>query len=319
VRMLGLCLGVLSLLSVAVCAGEGAAEKPAASPAGEQPAAKPAAPPLPLHSLEGFSGVYLTETAYFANAPEGDAIAGKPCFAFSGVRIGRKDLQSLSMTVNLKNRVEFGYSLQRLSLGDLGHDVRPLGLDLDHHSSILHTAGLRVMLVREGEGGNPWVPAITAGVRFKKNATMDNINDDLAGVPRLLGYRNDQSVDYTLTASKTVVGVLPKPFIVSAGLRNTEAIHAGFVGFAKERHTVFECHGIFFLTDRLVLAAEYRQMPRELRPLGRLVRRPDDWWSLAFAYVINEHATATWGFAHLGSVLNHRQQCCPLVQFKWEF
>jgi len=224
------------------------------------------------------------------------------------------------MTVNLMNRVEFGYSFQRLGLGDWGHDIRKAtGLDLDHHSSLLHTVGARVMLVREGEGGNPWVPAITAGIRFKKNTTIGDINDDLAGVPRLLGYRNDHSVDYTLAASKTFVGVLPKPFILSVGLRSTEAIHAGFVGFARDRHTMFECHGIFFLTDHLVLAGEYRRMPKELAALGKLVREPDDWWSLAFAYVINEHATATWGFAHLGSVLNHNERCCPLVQLKWEF
>ncbi len=316
---LGVCLGVAALLSAMAFAGEAPVEKPAAPPE-EKPAAKPAAPPLPLHSIEGFSGVYLTETAYLANAPEGDSLLGKPCFAFSGVKIGKKDLQALTMTVNIGNRAEFGYSFQRLSLGDFGHDIRrATGLDLDHNSSLLHTIGMRVVLVREGEGGKPWIPAITAGIRFKKNTTIGDINDDLAGVPRLLGYKNDDSVDYTLVASKTIVGVLPKPFIVSVGLRNTEAIHGGFVGFAKERHTVFECHGIFFLTDRLVLAGEYRKMTNELKPLGRLVREPDDWWSLAFAYVINEHATATWGFARLGSVLNHNERCCPLVQLKWEF
>lgn len=306
---------VVVVVASLASAGETPAEKPP-----EAPAAKPPAPPLPLHSLEGFSGVYLTETAGFANLPDGDGWFGKPSFAFSAVKLGHKNLESLSVTTNFLKRIELGYSFQRLGLGDFPRNVRnATGLDANRHSMLLHTVGLRAMLVSEGEGGNPWVPAITAGIRYKSNTSIDAINSNLADVPKTLGFRHNAGTDFTLVASKTFAGILPKPFIISAGVRNTEAILGGFGGFGRDRHWVFEGNAIFFITGRLVFAAEYRQMPSELRTLGRLVRREDDWWSMAFAYVFNDHLTGTLGFAHLGRVLNHHEDVCPLAQLKWEF
>ena len=310
-KVAGVLLAAILTASLGV-GGEVVAEKPAAAP-----------PPLPLQTLEGFSGVFLTETAYFANLPEGDGFWGKPSMALSGVRIGRKNLESVAFTTNFFRRIEFGYSFQRLGLGDWPREVRQAtGIGIDH-SSLLHTVGLRAMVLREGEGDTTWVPAVTVGVRYKKNSTIEDINDDLVGIPRTLGYKDDDGIDYTLMASKTFVGVLPKPFILSAGLRSTEAIHAGFVGFSRERHTVFEGNAIFFLTDRLVLAGEYRQMPNELKSLtvggSKLIRRQDDWWSLALGYVFNSHLTGTLGFANLGRVLDREENICLLGQAKWEF
>lgn len=301
-------------LSLACLGGEA---PEAAEP--EKPAPKPAAPPLPLLSLEGFSGVYLTDTALLANAPAGDSPIGKPCFAFSAVKIGHKDLESFSATINVLKRIEFGYSFQRLGLGDFPHDVKKAtGISIAH-ASHLHTVGVRAMILRDGEGGHAWVPAVTIGARYKKNTRTDDINDDLGGVLKALGYKDDDTVEFTLMASKVFAGILPKPFILSAGFRNTDAIHGGFVGFSNNRHTLFEGNAIFFITDRLVLAGEYRQMPGDLKTLGKLVRKEDDWWSLAFAYVFNENLTGTLGFAHLGRVLNHKESFCPLAQLKWEF
>jgi len=302
-----------ALLASALLAAEAPAEKPP-----EKPAAKAAAPPLPLHTLEGPSGVYLTQTAYIANLPDDDSVMGKPAFAFSGVKIGRKDLESFTMSTNFAKRFELSYSFQRLGLGDFPRAVKnATGVQIDH-SSLLHTLGLRAMVIREGEG-MPGMPAVTIGVLGKKNTFVDEADDDLGGALKTLGYNEDAGVDFTMMASKTIVGVLPKPFIVSAGFRNTSAIHGGFVGFGNERHTVFEGNAIFFLTGRLVFAAEYRQMPNELKKLGKVVREEDDWWSMAFAYVFNNNLTGTLGFAHLGSVLNHNEEFCPLAQLKWEF
>lgn len=298
-----------------------AGEAPAGEPVPEAPKASP--PPLPLQTLEGFSGVYLTDTAYMVNPPEADGFFGKPSIAISGVRVGQKDLESLAVTTNIMGRLEFGYSFQRLGLGDWPHDImKTTGIDIDH-SSLLHTVGLRAMVLREGEGDTTWMPAFTIGVRYKKNATIAGINRDLAQIPRTLGYSDDDGLEYTATLSKTFVGVLPKPFILSVGLRNTDAIHAGFVGFSDDRHTVFEANGIFFLTDRLVFAAEYRQMPDELKGLKvagtKLIMRQDDWWSMALGYVFNNNVTGTLGFANLGRVLNHDENICLLGQVKCEF
>jgi len=45
--------------------------------------------PLPLHTIEGNSGVFITSTACLANPPEEGQVIGKPSFSVSGV-LGRK-------------------------------------------------------------------------------------------------------------------------------------------------------------------------------------------------------------------------------------
>lgn len=282
---------------------------------------KPAPPPpLPLHSIEGFGGVYLTETAYLVNPPVGDSPIGLPSFAISATDIGKKFLGGASATLNILGRVELGYSYQFLSLGDWDNDVEDAtGLSISDDDVRLHTIGARVALIREGEWDTSWVPAVTFGVRYKKNTEIEDINDDILNIPKALGYDDDDGVDFTLVASKKFVDVLPKPFILSLGVRSTEAIHAGLVGFTDDRELVLEANGIFFITDQLVLAGEYRQMPDELHTLGRLVREQDDWWSLALGYVVNENLTLTLGFANLGKVLDDDENFCPLGQIKYEF
>ena len=44
-----------------------------------------AGPPLPLHNIEGNSGICLTSTAYLANPPEKGEFFGKPSFSTSAV------------------------------------------------------------------------------------------------------------------------------------------------------------------------------------------------------------------------------------------
>jgi hypothetical protein len=303
-----------ALVCVAVLAASfgGAAEV-----VGEKPASPP---PLPLHSIEGFGGVYLTETAYLVNPPTDGGTIGLPSVSVFATDIGEKFHTGASATLNFLGRIELGYSFQYLSLGDWDNDVEDAtGLSISDDDSRLHTVGLRVLVVREGEGDTTWVPAITLGARYKKNTQIDDIDDDLLGTVGLLGYDDDDSVDFTLTASKTFAGILPKPFILSATVRSTEAIHAGFVGFSDDRELVLEGNAIFFITDQLVLAGEYRQMPDELKSLGNLVGRPDDWWSLALGYVVNNQLTLTAGFANMGRVLEDDENFCVLGQVKYEF
>lgn len=293
----------------------------AGEPAG-QPVAEPAAapPPLPLQTIEGFSGVFLTETAYMVNPPTDGSAIGLPAVSVHGTQINEKELVGAAFTMNLLGRIELGYSYQRLGLGDWDNKVEDAtGLSIGDNAVQLHTLGARVMVLREGEGDTTWVPALTLGARYKKNADIDDIDRDLLGTAGSLGVDDDDSVDFTLMASKTFAGILPKPFILSAGVRATEAIHTGFVGFSDEYHYVFEGNAIFFLTDRLVLAGEYRQMPSDLKRLGDLVQPEDDWWSVALAYVFTDNLTATAGFANVGRVLDDDDDFAWLGQLKWEF
>jgi len=284
------------------------------------PAGEPAAPPpLPLHSIEGFGGVFLTETAYLVNPPVGDNLFGMPAIAIDGTEIGDKYLVMGSATMNVAKRFEIGFSYMHFDLGDWPGEIKDAtGIGVDDDLG-LTTVGVRALVIREGEGDTTWVPAVTIGVRYKNNSKIDDIDDDLLGTYGTLGYDDNDGVEYTIVASKTFAGILPKPFILSAGLRSTEAVHAGLAGFTDDRKVVFEANGIFFILDNLVLAAEYRQMPDEIDRLGDLVREPEDWWSLALAYVASENLTITAGFAHLGYILEEEDSMSFLGQIKWEF
>jgi len=82
--------------------------------------------------------------------------------------------------------------------------------------------------------------AVTVGVRYKYNEDIWRLNRQLGGACHALGTRDNDGMEFTVTASKTIVGVLPRPFILSATLRNTDAANLGLFGFTGHRTTVFE-------------------------------------------------------------------------------
>ena len=284
-----------------------------------EPEAKPSPPPIPLHTIEGTSGVFITDTAYFANLPEGEGQFGKPSFSFSGVRLGHKHLWSAGVTTTFFRRFELGYSFMRAGLGDWASDVRR-ATGLRTRSSVgMHTVSARVMLVREGEWGLPCMPAITAGARYKHNEDIWSIDDDLQGTCGNIGVRDNDGFEGTLTASKMFVGVLPRPFILSAGARLTDAAQIGLLGFTRHYQVVCEGNAVFFVTDRLLVAAEYRQKPDKLDRCLNLVGAEHDWWTLAAAYIVNDHMTVSGGYGHFGNILNHEENASWALQVKWEF
>lgn len=310
---------VIALATVAASAAEKI--QPAEGQAEpKQQAEAPAPPPIPLHMLEGTSGIFITQTAYIANAPTLRKWLAMPSVSATYVKVGHKDVRALGLSWAIHERIEFGYAYERLDLGHWPQDVeKATGLHMRPREVDLHTLSLRTMVVKEGQWGQKWLPAITAGIHFKYNEDINEINEDLQGTCRALGLRNNSGWDATLVASKTFVGILPKPFILSAGLRSTRAAITGFTGFTQDRDINFEGSAAFFITDRLIFAAEYRQKRSNYDRIRSVVEKEDDWWLLAFAYIFNEHLTATVGYLHAGDMLNHSDQGGVGVQVKWEF
>jgi hypothetical protein len=283
-----------------------------------------AGPPLPLHNIEGNSGVLLTNTAYLANPPGEGARFGLPSFSISGVLIGEKDLQSYAVTQNLFGNIELGYAAERLGLGDWSDDVKmATGGTRVSNRVWLHNLNLRLMAVSEGGFDCDWMPAITFGTHFKWNDGIAKIDRQLNGLVDMLGSDHTFGTEFTAVASKTITDLLPRPVILSAGLRNGDAIHTGFLGFAGERRTTFEGSAIVLLTDRLAFASEYRQKSDHLDQLNvgpnHLVKAENDWWDLLLAYVVNDHMTVSGGYINMGNVLNTQEDDVWALQLKYEF
>jgi len=282
-----------------------------------------AGPPLPLHTIEGNSGVCLSSTAYLANPAESGDVFGLPSVSTTAVFLGEKDLESFAVTENLWGLVEIGYAYERFGLGDWPDDVRmAAGASVNQHLG-LHNLNFRMMTVREGDFDCPWMPAVTFGTHLKWNEGHTKLDDDLGGLLDTLGSDHSRGTEFTLVASKTVANILPRPVIVSAGIRNGDAIHTGLFGFAGERRMTFEGSVIAFLTDRLAFAAEYRQKSDLMDQFStggyHLVKAENDWWTLCLGYVLNDNTTISGGYANLGNVANHREENAFGIQVKYEF
>ena len=280
-------------------------------------------PPLPTHCVHGYSGIFITPTAYLANPATKGEIFGKPSVSATAAFLRHKDYQSFVVTENLWGPIELGYAAERIGLGDWPHEVRSVGLPDVDNEVYVHNFNVRWNMIQEGGFDCMWMPAITFGSHFKWNDGLSTINRQLNGSCHALGADHTFGTEFTATASKTIQKVLPNPFIISGGIRNSDAIHTGLLGFAGERKTTLEGNFVYFLTDKLLVATEYRQKSDLLTPCTHggkeLIKPEDDWWDICLAYVFDPHLTLAGGYANFGNVLNNNEDNVWAFQLKYEF
>ncbi len=287
---------VIGFTAVTTFAEEGAAPEAAKAPA------KP--PPLPFHCCEGGGGIFSTQAAYLVN-PEKDI--GLPSFGAIYVHMNHgRGLVSLTATETLGKRVELGYAYMNFDMGDLPDAIEAATeTRISDESVDMHVVNARLMLLSERQFGKNWIPAVTVGLHYKNNATVNDIDGELAGTLTSIGIADDKGLDYTIHASKMFTN-LPRPVIVNLGLRSTEGAHTGLLGFTDDRKVVFEGSVAVLATSRLILGAEYRQKPDEYTPVDGLIAEEDDWWTVEAGYIINPHMTIAVGYAQFGNILNHK-------------
>jgi len=296
------------------------AKQPVVEEKKEPPAEK--GPPLPFHSIEGYGGGAITPMAYLVNPPKKGDWFGLPSAAFSNVMAGQKNLQAFTVTENILGRIELGYGLNRLGLGTLPGDIEDAtGVDIGRSDVWLHNFNVRGLLLEENAFGTKWLPALTAGAHFKINDGINSINNRLGGALSGIGYDRDWGIDYTLTASKTLLDkwTLNRPLIVTGGLRLSEASNLGFLGFGDQYKATFEGSVAYLPTDWLLVAYEYRQKANQYSTIPGLVGKEDDWHAIDVSWIINKHATLVAGWGALGNLVNGNENGAWFLQFKYEF
>ena len=289
----------------------------AASWAQNAPAAQEG-PPLPLHGVEGYGGVFSTYSAYLVNP--GDNAVGLPSLGGIFVLMNHdRSLSSLTLTETLWGRVELGYGFNNFAMGDLPDDIRDAtGVGISDDNVMMNNLNARVLVLKEGEFDVKWLPALTVGAHYKSNATVDDIDDELGGALTDIGIEDSEGVDFTLYASKMITA-LPRPVLINAGVRATQGAHLGLLGFTDECEFVAEGSVAVLATDRLIVAAEYRQKPNEYTPIAGLIEEEDDWWTVDLGYIVTSHFTVAVGYGHFGDLLNHPANDSFGLALKCEF
>jgi hypothetical protein len=297
-----------------------AASPESAGPADTEGAAKPEKPmPLPLHELGGSGGLFSTLSAYLVNPPRNGEPVGRPAVGFGYIDIGYgRDLAALTVTETPWKRLELGFGYDYLNLGDLPTQIKGQGGPTIDDNLAMYNANARLELVQEGEFGQKWLPAITAGMHYKYNDNIGHINNQLHGELSAIGLSNYEGLDFTLYGTKLLT-FLPRPVVVSLGGRATKSVETGLLGFTDEYSFVFEGNVAVLLTHNFIVAAEYKQQPSNFTPIPGLIGKPDDWWTLALAYVVNSHMTVATGYGHFGTVGNHTANTVLGIATKWEF
>jgi len=277
-------------------------------------------PPLPLHQIEGNGGIFSTLSAYIVNPPRDGEPVGRPSVGAAFIYLGHdKDIEALTITESPWKRIELGYGWDRLGLGNLPAALRNVGLVNYRENEVqLHNFNARFQILEEGEFDQKWLPALTAGVHYKYNDGISEVNRETFGALSKAGITKDNGTDFTLYASKTFTQ-LPRPVILELGGRATEAVWDGLGGFTDNYNFVFEGNVVVLVTNNIALAAEYKQQPRDYQAIGNLVQKESDWWTLDAAYVVNKHLTLAVGYAHFGDVLNDQANGVFGVTTKYEF
>jgi len=287
--------------------------RPAAPPEGEKPQ------PLPLHQIEGNGGIFATLSAYLVNPPRNGEWLGRPSLGYAHVQLGHgQALEAITLTETPWKRLELGFGYDYFSLGDLPQDIERATTWRTRGDVTLYNFNARLQLLKEGEFDQKWLPAVTFGTHYKYNEGINQINQDLHNVLSNNGIRGNDGVDFTLYASKMITA-LPRPVLLNLGGRATEAAHLGLLGFTSGYEFVAEGSVVVFVTDRLALAAEYKQKPNAYQSIGNLVKPESDWWTIDAAYVVNKNLTVAVGYGHFGDVLNHEANGVWGVTTKWEF
>ncbi len=291
----------------------------------DAPSTPPPAPPqrgpaLPFHTVEGYGGGAFTPMAYLADPPLGDHAFALPAVAFSYINLGQKDVEALTLTENLFGRLELGFGADRLGLGALPGEIRKAtGINIQTDDLWMYNLNVRGLIIPENSFASPWVPALTAGVQYKHNDGIANVNSRLGGAFNTIGYRYDDGVDFTLTASKTFANVFGRPLIVSAGGRMSEAAQIGFLGFSDTYRPSFEGNIVYLPTNWLVVAYEYRQKSSPYGQIPGLIGKENDWHGVSASWLVDPQTDLTAGIGYFGVLANARCDTPFWVQLKHDF
>ena len=195
-------------------------------------------------------------------------------------------LRTCGLAIGIHDRVEISYANQDFDLDDI----------IPGESIAVDVIGLKVRLFGDAVfDQDRWYPQLSLGMQYKKNQDFDF-------VPALLGAADDSGVDVYVAATKVyLAGPFSRTWLINATLRATRANQFGILGFGGDledgRSINAELSAAVFLTDEIVMGAEFRQKPDNLGSFGE-----EDFWDLFGALFPSKHYSATVAYTDLGRI-----------------
>lgn len=280
-------------------------------------------PPLPLHNIEGHGGGPMTPTAYMVHPSYPGQDFTLPAVSYTHIATfgGNKHIHTLGVSWTLWGRVELAYAFSNFHLGSTADELRKRGIPLTEDSVNMHTWSARLMLIEENSFDCMFIPAVTAGVHVKYTPDLPLINRQAGGALNAAGYRRENGIDFTLTASKTLPpDLLGVPIILSAGLRNSEASNLGYLGFGGDGcEWTFEGNAIAILTNWFALGYEFRGKADPYAEVPGLLLGEDNFHAIFFAFILSDRLTVAGGWAYFGDMANTPDTSGMAFQVKYEF
>ncbi len=254
-----------------------------------------------IASLEGASGGGLTPWAVIAGNETEDGIGVSAHTTM--VELKSYDFHSAGLSIGLFDRVELSYSRHNLNTNEIGTALG-LGADYAFNQDVI---GAKIRLAGDLVYGAPMLPAIAVGAQYKnsKNAT----------VVRAVGAKEDEGVDYYVSASKLF---LSHSLLASATLRATKANQLGLLGFGGDEKSSYslqvEGSLAWQISKRFAIGGEYRTKPDNLG-----IAREDDWFDVFGAYAITKNLTVAVAYTDLGSIATADKQRGGLLSLQAAF
>jgi hypothetical protein len=200
-------------------------------------------------------------------------------------------LRTGGASIEYGDRIEASVARQRFDAGSVVPGLT-LGQDI---------VGLKVRLAGDAVfAPDEWLPQVALGAEWKSTLNF-------ADIPRAVGAARGEDVDLYVAATKMYfAAVAGRNVILDVTLRRTRANQFGLLGFGGDgsgfRYMPEASAGIW-LTEQLLLGAEYRDKPSNLTAFRE--NSASDAF-LAWAPVKNVTLTAAW--ADLGSIAGKATQ-----------
>ena len=236
---------------------------------------------VPLNNLEGVGGIAFNPLAYPAgqlwvttDKEKSDPFAlknvfSKPQFGVWYVNLNKAkiDWSSIGFAETLFKRLELSY----------GHEIAAIAkVDTKH----LNNFGAKLLLVPENSFDTQFIPALSVGTIYKQTQSIP------AGTA-------DHGEDFYVVATKLITQ-LPRPVLLSGGVRSTRSYVAGVLGYDKKRDTTGFANIDILPTKNIAVGFEYEQ-GAEFKTFKNA-----NYWETHVAWMANKDLTLVLAYVNTG-------------------